>query len=288
MNNKYSKASMEPLSGESGNPVLSSIPRSRDVCFNGAALRRERKHKSDRLNTDAASLLQWSRSPERAETDIRSMMQAETWLLQWSRSLERAETTFLSVSVAWIRFASMEPLSGESGNQMLTPDSDVSYEASMEPLSGESGNLVSQSLSGSPSYSFNGAALRRERKRTIIAPDSGTGRWLQWSRSPERAETTHTSCASASDRAASMEPLSGESGNGWTLGTCERIKGLQWSRSPERAETSDFSRWYEAGHRLQWSRSPERAETSTSAQTGGFPPASFNGAALRRERKPWA
>ena len=83
---------MEPLSGESGN--LGEIPPfyPHKSSFNGAALRRERKPSARRVGAGGVNGLQWSRSPERAETYIFNKKIASYLKLQWSRSPERAET----------------------------------------------------------------------------------------------------------------------------------------------------------------------------------------------------
>ena len=110
-------------------------------------------------------------------------------MLQWSRSPERAET-----------------------NYRKDFDED-GIKASMEPLSGESGNLATPAALADPRSRFNGAALRRERKHfndclTVLGHEM-----LQWSRSPERAETSKDPINAIFSKTASMEPLSGESGN---------------------------------------------------------------------------
>ena len=156
---------MEPLSGESGN----ISKRLRDLlsyhCFNGAALRRERKLDSNGALMGWYGWLQWSRSPERAETHRNRRIVLPSARLQWSRSPERAET------------------------------------------------VCSDGRGSSHGHRFNGAALRRERKPLVVVSIRGIA------------------------LGASMEPLSGESGNRQALPGKDRDRQLQWSRSPERAET---------------------------------------------------
>ena len=60
--------------------------------------------------------------------------------LQWSRSPERAETLGVASAHRVVIRASMEPLSGESGNTAQRGKAKRPSVASMEPLSGESGN----------------------------------------------------------------------------------------------------------------------------------------------------
>ena len=83
----------------------------------------------------------------------------------------------------------MEPLSGESGNDEYEYALQKLAAASMEPLSGESGNIYPRGSAASHAAG------------------------LQWSRSPERAETIQRLVICVNLEPASMEPLSGESGN---------------------------------------------------------------------------
>ena len=83
---------MEPLSGESGNPASAPGRAFPCSCFNGAALRRERKlpfefvWERDKL----ASMEPLSgESGNAQETEYGAMSH---YRLQWSRSPERAET----------------------------------------------------------------------------------------------------------------------------------------------------------------------------------------------------
>ena len=135
-------ASMEPLSGESGNPARPRHTPSARMCFNGAALRRERKLAIANTMLALGYALQWSRSPERAETRRTPPPSRRAAQLQWSRSPERAETPRSGGCCTPSILASMEPLSGESGNAQLRQFIKETDEASMEPLSGESGNKV--------------------------------------------------------------------------------------------------------------------------------------------------
>ena len=111
--------------------------------------------------------------------------------------------------------ASMGPLSEESGDQAKGKAEARALAASMGPLSEESGDrlnlLLPQNLSR---RRFNGAALRRERRRLCVAA------YVQ----PRMV--------------ASMGPLSEESGDVyvWPL-MFSREWWLQWGRSPKRAET---------------------------------------------------
>ena len=132
----------------------------------------------------------------------------------------------------------MEPLSGESGNDTAAGDLRQSragfngaalrrerkrlltlaklrpkQRASMEPLSGESGNTVVRVKACLIQEGFNGAALRRERKPLCSMLTFTCATRLQWSRSPERAETVPVETMMVDAPEASMEPLSGESGN---------------------------------------------------------------------------
>ena len=85
-------------------------------------------------------------------------------------------------------FASMEPLSGESGMQSRTQTVIFLMYASMEPLSGESGMSGASRSQRAELLRFNGATLRRE--------------WNVRIRTSNPVSTFF----------ASMEPLSGESG----------------------------------------------------------------------------
>ena len=82
----------------------------------------------------------------------------------------------------------------------------------MEPLSGESGNHDWIHFKGIKEARFNGAALRRERKRVlrVLVPREKMASMEPLSRESGNPTPGQENGRSA---AASMEPLSGESGN---------------------------------------------------------------------------
>ena len=83
-----------------------------------------------------------------------------------------------------------------------------------------------------------------------------------------------------------MEPLSGESGNIYISGCQTAKKWLQWSRSPERAETD----LVQGIKRVAEKASMEPLSGESGNLLDDYPESEelyrFNGAALRRERKP--
>ena len=203
------QASMGPLSEESGDDSRTGQSGSALRCFNGAALRRERRRAGFGVLANPVMELQWGRSPKRAETQVTSS------------------------AAAHVRLASMGPLSEESGDASTLSAGVTAWQ------------------------SFNGAALRRERRQGGWGHSVGGSSLLQWGRSPKRAET-----------------------NPMNL-TFQTSQLLQWGRSPKRAET-----WHEVGqpanhHPLQWGRSPKRAETREPASE----PASTNGLQWGRSPK---
>ncbi len=66
--------------------------------------------------------------------------------------------------------ASMGPLSKESGDRPGRTERNRRRLASMGPLSKESGDFLSCVQPISPSKSFNGAALQRERRPSLSIP----------------------------------------------------------------------------------------------------------------------
>ena len=81
-----------------------------------------------------------------------------------------------------------------------------------------------------------------------------------------------------------MGPLSEESGDPMEEAEVWQVFLLQWGRSPKRAETCTSIGWPMSIDSLQWGRSPKRAETPAGLKSEKIPK-SFNGAALRRERR---
>ena len=120
----------------------------------------------------------------------------------------------------------MEPLSGESGNVPDEIRNIIRTGASMEPLSGESGNDWTTGRGNKNLTSFNGAALRRERKLHYIHdPDKATLRFngAALRRERKREQLDYLSGEAAG---ASMEPLSGESGN-----VAKQVDSAHWAKS---------------------------------------------------------
>ena len=109
--------------------------------------------------------LQWGRSPKRAETGAQNpLTERAERMLQWGRSPKRAEAVQEKSSSEGDPLASMGPLSEESGDPSCYAGTQSVWHASMGPLSEESGDL-----GGGLYVTHNG--------------------WLQWGRSPKRAET---------------------------------------------------------------------------------------------------
>ncbi len=232
--------------------------------------------------------LQWGRSPKRAESRLDGARLDGARLLQWGRSPKRAESTVLRGTRAPRRDASMGPLSEESGERSR----------SARPA------LASRS--------FNGAALRRERRArrtrggcasrtrasmgplseesgercSALDPCAARSRASMGPLSEESGERDRRRESSLATRRASMGPLSEESGE--AVADADRRRTVVASMGPLSEESGESAYWIAGGvggWKLQWGRSPKRAERSR----GPGPPRArrgrFNGAALRRERR---
>ncbi len=258
-------ASMGPLSEESGGS--SSLP-------TGSPL--------------SAKSLQWGRSPKRAES-TRARLRSNSAGPCFNGAALRRERRGHGEERERCRLgdASMGPLSEESGEPGQRRCDAASGRASMGPLSEESGEepreekkLAKSKLQWgrSPKRAeravdpfhlrpfptcFNGAALRRERRVSVLSHVESSTETLQWGRSPKRAERPL--------QRRRLQQLSRRF-NGAALRRERRDclcpwfstviwYELQWGRSPKRAERDLHDGTPRHPERLlQWGRSPKRAE----------------------------
>ena len=157
----------------------------------------------------------------------------------------------------------------------------------MGPLSEESGDYQRNAIGQGERFRFNGAALRRERRRQCGGRRRRaiSHRFNGAALRRERRRNDYWGCRMRS-----------ESFNGAALRrerrpfvACvneEPVRRLQWGRSPKRAETIDGSI---ASLRALVASMGPLSEESGDRRTFDRParlPSRFNGAALRRERRP--
>ncbi len=119
------------------------------------------------LNTSpVSSPLQWGRSPKRAET-LTTGGSMYTYFIASMGPLseESGDIPRLQPIAAGLRLASMGPLSEESGDWNGSWFRSEVASASMGPLSEESGDPKVGVCASPWRIRFNGAALRRERRR---------------------------------------------------------------------------------------------------------------------------
>ncbi len=158
---------------------------------------------------------------------------------------------------------------------------------------------------------FNGAALKRVRRRTRWHWTLESHRWLQWGRTQKSAETRQNALRLAEIFEASMGPHSKECGDESAVARSPAIVVLQWGRTQKSAETGHHPR-HATRTRIHASmgphskecgdtplatraRRPDRAASMGphSKECGDDPDghrvdargARFNGAALKRVRR---
>ncbi len=289
-------ASMGPLSEESGEHELGHLPdRLRHAASMGPLSEESGELRDLRPREHARRLLQWGRSPKRAERldrasgedtrRIASMGPLSEESGEFSKVTQLAEECFQ---------ASMGPLSEESGGDGNSRSGGSRlHHASMGPLSEESGER--RPCGGRRTRTracFNGAALRRERraakrpKAPVFLHHASMGPLSEESGEagggPKKkfGGSTHL-------HHASMGPLSEESGEVVVAGAAEPfVAPLQWGRSPKRAESSPVadmsSDEFHASMGPLSEESGERIRVHCRARRWSN---RFNGAALRRERR---
>ena len=208
-------ASTGPRSEERGNPPQSGPGFPTTFCFNGAALRRARKH--DMILETCLKMLEASTGPRSEErgNPPQSGPGFPTTFCFNGAALRRARKRFLAARPSrLVGVASTGPRSEERGNGNCRLAGGQRCGASTGPRSEERGNVGVRLRVVSQVGCFNGAALRRARKPAGKKLSDGKAKpWLQRGRAPKSAET-RLDCRSVGHHDnASTGPRSEERGN---------------------------------------------------------------------------
>ncbi len=260
-------ASMEPSSGDDGEPLVAAVRRSPDARASMEPSSGDDGEVAPTAHSAARSMLQWSRRPGTTEScDVRGLLAAEVMTLQWSR---RPGTTERRMAIG-----------------ALVERSPV-LQWSRRPGTTERPRVDTGAWSTATLLQWSRRPGTTERG-TSPAPTSPAPTSLQWSRRPGTTERWGRYRHGRGLHTASMEPSSGDDGEGSLLLPCrsEEYVALQWSRRPGTTERR-HRRW--PGRRLgvgqlQWSRRPgttERARTRTVIACSSC----FNGAVVRGRRR---